>query len=680
MQIFFERPALLWGLWLALLPWLIHLLQRHRARRQPFAAMDFLLRVQQKSARRLRLKQMALLMLRTGLIAALVLAAAGPRWGKGRLSGGALRLNALVIDTSLSMQGWAGELTFFDLARRRALELVASAAEDNRWCLLLAGARTETLLSPCSSSPAELSRQISGLRPGVSSSNLIESARLAGRLLSEQPRAEEAERKVFLVSDGAAHAFTGEAVPNNEATVIVEMAAPAEGRDNLAVVAVDVEEREGSGLRVTARNFGRERSGVRLQIWQESKILSTAFVDLSPAGMAVRYFAPESAADGVLEARLEERDALQQDNLRQVLWRADTGLGVLLIDGDPRPTPLQDEVYFLEQALRPGLRGTRYQMTVISPEKLSASILTKIRVVVLANVRSLEAEQTALLEDFTRRGGGLLIAAGDQLDVEASTESLQPLLPVGIRDLVELEREGRGLFLSRIDRKHPALSAFSSDEIEALHKVPFRRALALESPTNNQVRLIAEFENGLAALVESILGAGRVVLYASSLDLDWNDWPARATYLPFFRRMVDYLGGRLQERSLPRVEAGRPVKIPLEGYRRTQAVIDPQGRKHPATTLNEQGAGYLVVSDTNKLGLWQLLEDDGSRRPAFFVDPPEAESDLQPVSNERIEQLFGSRAEISSAGAHPSDGRNLDLLFLALAAFMVALESFLIRR
>jgi uncharacterized membrane protein len=680
MQLFFERPALLWGLWLALLPWLIHLLQRHRARRQPFAAMDFLLRVQQKSARRLRLKQLALLVLRAGLIAALALAAAGPRWGKGRPSGGVLRLNALVLDASFSMRARVGEQSFFELARRRALELVASATEDSRWCLLLAGARTETLLSPCSSSPAELSRRLSGLRPGVAGSNLIESARLADRLLSEQPRAEGAERRVWLLTDGAAHAFAGEAVPPDQAAVVVEMAAPADARDNLALLAVDADAGEGSGLRVTVRNFGRERSGVRLQIGQEGKVLSTGFLDLPPAGTAIKYFAPESATDGLLEARLEEADALEEDNRRQVLWRADAGLGVLLIDGDPRPTPLQDEVYFLEQALRPGSRGARYQISVLSPEKLSALALTKIRVVVLANVRALDPAQTALLEDFVRRGGGLLIAGGDQLEVEASTESLRPLLAVGMRDVVELDRGGRGLFLSRLDQQHPAFSAFSSEEIQALHKVPFRRALALESPNATEVRLLAEFENGLAALVESSLGAGRVVLYASSLDLDWNDWPARATYLPFFRRLVDYLGGRLQERSLPRVEAGRAVKIPQPGAGRPQAIIDPQGRKQPATLISERGVDYLLVAGTDGLGLWQFLEEDGSRRPAFFVDPPAAESDLQPVNKERIEQLFGNRAELSSAGTNPVEGRHLDLLFLLLAGLLVALESFLIRR
>ncbi|MBW1871901.1 MAG: BatA domain-containing protein, partial [Deltaproteobacteria bacterium] len=34
----FTQPALLWGLTAASLPLIIHLINRHRARRQPFAA------------------------------------------------------------------------------------------------------------------------------------------------------------------------------------------------------------------------------------------------------------------------------------------------------------------------------------------------------------------------------------------------------------------------------------------------------------------------------------------------------------------------------------------------------------------------------------------------------------------------------------------------------------------
>jgi len=69
---------MLWALPAAALPLIIHLINRHRARRQPFPAIDFLLRVQRRSARRILLRQVLLLLVRTLLIAALVLAAAGP--------------------------------------------------------------------------------------------------------------------------------------------------------------------------------------------------------------------------------------------------------------------------------------------------------------------------------------------------------------------------------------------------------------------------------------------------------------------------------------------------------------------------------------------------------------------------------------------------------------------------
>ena len=70
-ELVFTRPEMLWGLPAAALPLIIHLINRHRARRRPFAAMDFLLRVKRLSARRILLRHILLLLVRTLLIACL---------------------------------------------------------------------------------------------------------------------------------------------------------------------------------------------------------------------------------------------------------------------------------------------------------------------------------------------------------------------------------------------------------------------------------------------------------------------------------------------------------------------------------------------------------------------------------------------------------------------------------
>ena len=62
----FLAPALLLGLIAAALPWIIHRIGQRRARPVRFAAMELLLRAEREVSARRRLRDVALLVARTG--------------------------------------------------------------------------------------------------------------------------------------------------------------------------------------------------------------------------------------------------------------------------------------------------------------------------------------------------------------------------------------------------------------------------------------------------------------------------------------------------------------------------------------------------------------------------------------------------------------------------------------
>ena len=74
----FLNPALLAGALLFTVPLIIHLLNRQRHKRRPWAAMDFLLRAYQKTRNRLRRENLLLLLLRCLVPIALAFAIARP--------------------------------------------------------------------------------------------------------------------------------------------------------------------------------------------------------------------------------------------------------------------------------------------------------------------------------------------------------------------------------------------------------------------------------------------------------------------------------------------------------------------------------------------------------------------------------------------------------------------------
>ena len=136
----FLQPFILWGLPLALLPVLIHLLNRMRFRTQRWAAMSFLFSANRASTRYAKLRQFLLLACRVLALLALILAIARPLAG-GWL-GWALSPSPDVIlvllDRSASMEthDTTNSLTRREQALRAIANAAAPFAEHSRFMLM----------------------------------------------------------------------------------------------------------------------------------------------------------------------------------------------------------------------------------------------------------------------------------------------------------------------------------------------------------------------------------------------------------------------------------------------------------------------------------------------------------------------------------------------------------------
>ncbi len=101
----FLQQSLLWGLFAASIPIIIHLLNRRRHRTVKWAAMEFLLKATRESRGKKKLKYLVILACRTLAIAAVIFAIARPLVG-GFLGWGGTRIDTviLVLDRSASME------------------------------------------------------------------------------------------------------------------------------------------------------------------------------------------------------------------------------------------------------------------------------------------------------------------------------------------------------------------------------------------------------------------------------------------------------------------------------------------------------------------------------------------------------------------------------------------------
>ena len=79
----------------------------------------------------------------------------------------------------------------------------------------------------------------------------------------------------------------------------------------------------------------------------------------------------------------------------------------------------------------------------------------------------------------------------------------------------------------------------------------------------DDAQVIARFSNGTPALVELRVGSGRVLVFASDLNREWNDFPLHPTFVAFVHEMVRYLAAA---REAPRdyLVAEAPSGVPRE--------------------------------------------------------------------------------------------------------------------
>jgi len=122
----FLHPLLLWALPLTALPLVLHLV----ARRQPptvlFPAVRYLQQATREHQRRLKLEHWLLLAVRTLLVLAVILAAAGPTVAREGLPGHAPTALVVVLDNSASSAAVAGGTSRLALLRGAARDVLQS--------------------------------------------------------------------------------------------------------------------------------------------------------------------------------------------------------------------------------------------------------------------------------------------------------------------------------------------------------------------------------------------------------------------------------------------------------------------------------------------------------------------------------------------------------------------------
>ncbi|HVV87469.1 MAG TPA: BatA domain-containing protein [Kofleriaceae bacterium] len=695
----FLAPLMLIGALGLLVPIAIHLIGRRRAKVVRFAALEFLIGTRRRTARRLELRERLLLLVRAAVCLAVPLALAKPftscqTHGLSIVRGP--QAAVLVVDDSFTAGYKLGDRSLLSRATAEAARILERLGPEAEVAVIRAAEGAPL--------PTELSRDhlrvrdaLLALTPSSRPADLDRALSRAAQLLAGS---NHQRRTVYLLAPltvGSVHGGTPPWGADGPRLEIVDLRGDA-ALPNLAVTGLTVEPDASAGTRgvsVVAEiaNHGPlPVHGLTVSLTIGNAVVARGQLDVAAGARQVkRFLATLPAGARSAEVMVEiPRDALPADDRRYALARLRDEIRVLVVDGDARADRREDEVFYLEAALRPGDRAEAGTVvTRITPDDLDDVHLDQFDVAILANVAALPAERVAALSQWVAAGGGLMVAAGDHVDPAAYEKTMTPLLPQAVRDPVDTgcasapdECAARAWHLTKWEADHPIFAPFTQDA-PGLAEASFDKVLLLGPTTDTADRkVLAHFTNGAAALVEARSGGGRLLLYTSTLDRDWNDLPLHPGFLPLMQEAVRHLARRRDEAATANLLVGQPASLPTLDLKRLE-VHGPEGQGAVFAGDRLEGRRMIRFTATEAPGIYRVggADQAGATRDrdelAFAVNLDPRGSDLTAVGPGALPPS-GTSAGLA---AHTSR-RRVELWHALAAALLVLLllESVLVQR
>ena len=616
----FLAPLFLLGLAALAVPILIHLTQRERKSVVEFPSLMFLRKIPYESVQRRRIRDWLLLALRLAAIALIVAAFARPFLRGSNLAAapGGARDIVVLLDRSYSM-GYADS---WSRAQRAAAQALESATPADRISVVLFADTAEVALRSTPDRSRAIA-EINAASPGPGSTKYGPALKLAGSLLAESllPR-----KEVILVSDFQRGGWQPDdtlRLPGGTTvtTAVVEGAAGP----SLALTPVALLRTRQAGqperVTVTAGVLNRTAaaaSEVPIQLEIDGRVVQDLRISVGSNASASISFSPVTITAPNTRAMVRlgaagapEVDALSRDNVFNFVLTPAAPVPVMAVSQGPA-----DATLYLSRALAIG-EAPRFDASLQSPEALAGDAMNRARVILLNDVAINDAVATKLVT-FVEGGGGLLMALGQRA---SWPQSRAAWLPAAIEPPVDRTR-GAAARLSGMDYGHAIFEPFRAPRSGDFSTARFYSYRGLTAAKDASV--LARFDTGEPALVERAAGRGRVIVYASTLDLNWNDLALKPMFLPFVHQLGRHLSGFKEQPawltigqvldvdaaeiaagatsgSAARAAAGRAILTP-GGQRRdlSTAAAATAGGAAPVAALELTEQGFYEVRGTGR--------------------------------------------------------------------------------
>ncbi|HEY7427505.1 MAG TPA: VWA domain-containing protein [Gemmataceae bacterium] len=632
-----------------------------------------------------------------------------PAGGSSLAAGGQRTHKILVVDSSFSMGLKNANGTCFDRARALAAQIVRESSSGDGFSVVLMASPPRRVVPEPSEDARKVVAEIEGLRLTHGNADLAATLNTVESLVRASPGKYPAREVYFLtdlqqstwiVRQPATLSATLQKIKERAQTVFVDVG--REGVSNLAVTNLVLDDSMASTGRetpilATLTNYGDTRTDVSVRLFvgkaraeatdkaydlhevKESIVKQVKRGEATPVAFTYKFPAP---GDYVLLVQVAHDD-LELDDMRSAIVTVKNTVPVMLVNGKPAVEAFDRATEWLRVALNPYDEGAAPPTVTARPKVLSQSQfadeglgdLMPYDCVFLCDVPRFGLAEVRRLENHVRRGGSVVFCLGPNVDRASYNDMLyrdgKGLLPARLSDYAKAN-EGYS-FQLRMERdadNEDPLKPFRSDSaLEHLLAARFQQFIQTEPVPRAGPRRILSFApvaipgkqasplSGGPAILEwrppagKEPGAGRmrgrVVLVTTTVNSDWNNWPASPSFPALMQELLYYASAaRLREQV---VQVGEPIELYLPNIAGdAEATIStPDGRTETARTQTQDEASVLRWSDTDISGIYSVVVGQHPRQHLFAVNVPAvneaqqlSESDLTRTTREDLQKRY----------------------------------------
>jgi hypothetical protein len=647
----FLTPWFLAGAAAVGLPVWLHLLRKHKSQPLPFSSLMFFEQHTQSSIKHRRLRYLILFAMRAALILLMVLAFSHPFVERRNLPlDRSNEVAVIAIDNSLSMRA-SGRM---DEAKREAKSVIGGLRAGQRAQVLAFGQRVQAM-SDVTDDKAALGAGIDAVQPSDARTSFAE----LSRSLRSIAQSLKVPLRVHLYSD-----MQQSGMPANfndlrlnadvrlEPHSLERKAEPNFAIENV-VAPSRVYDAKKTRVLVTVSGYGTNSKATRtVSLSLNGRSVDSKTVEVPENGRATAEFlsleVPYGRNKG--EVRIDSGDALPaDDNYFFSVERSDPRHALFVHEAEDSRALL----YF--KAALEASGQSAFEIDQTTPLQTANVSPSKYAFIVLSDVGSLPGGFENELRSYVRGGGSVLIALGRM----AVSRATVPVSDVHVDGTKYAGREG-AMFQSVAwqDTSHPVV--LKDDRWD---DVKFYQAIHIQ-PGN--ARIVAKLTDGTPILMDQQVGAGHILVFASTFDNVANDFPLRPSFVPFIDRTARYLG-RLDQNA-PAVLVGSFAELrDAKETGSTVDVVDPKGER--VLSLDEATKAQNI--QFTLAGFYDIRRPNG-RNELIAVNADRHESDLTPAPQETLSlwQNTANGTAGNGGAAQETDRKPLSLWWYVMIAVL----------